>query len=399
MLTVPGNFTTFATKELTPGCIVKRLSISLLGAALATVSSLAAETEPRSVWGHSCYTYKDMNRNGIFDMGDKPYSGLRLEVTRPDGSVTWRDSNVDGFANLNAAFGIANEHVPYAGLYKVRAIYPDGWQSLSDMDRQELEFVRRDNAGGRLVPKATCRPIGVAPILRVSGKVDLMGAAPDDLVVTLVSRADQSSLPLTLDRGGNFTSIARQGEWRILVADKGGATLYQRDFRIEHGAVRLSTINLQTQGAPELDAAYDQLDFDGLVLDSLFEIPAGYGGLKWLNWIAVHNRFYEGGGYINNTVSSEFVAYNSSGVPGPIWSDKPFDFKGVYIGVAWPRGEEDEVVIIARRGDELVYEDRLMLTDNGPVWFDAAYEDITFLEISHGNYERIVLDNFQYKFD
>lgn len=373
----------------------------LAAAVLLLLGSVAySQTEPRSHWNHSCYTFKDMNRSGVFDMGDRPYAGLAVEVTRPDGTKIWHHSNIDGFANLNASVGNSSAHFQEPGVYKIRAVFPDGFQTLSDTDKQEMEFVARSNAGGGLVPMATCRPIGIAPVLQVTGKlIPQAGVSPNDYLLRAVSIDEQSEFALSLGEGGRFVGIGTPGKWRFEVLNSRSEIVYERDFALEYGAVLFSDVDLTKTVRPETGATYEMLAFDDLLVsNSLFEIPSGYGGLNWLNLISVHNRYYEGGGYVNNTISSEYVAYNSSGVPVPIWSETPFDFKGTYVGVAWPRGEEDEVIFKAWRGQELVYEDRLLLTDNGPVFFDANYEDITKLEFSHGNYERVVLDNFYYKF-
>lgn len=359
-----------------------------------------SQTKPRKSWNHSCYAFKDMNRNGVFDMGDKPYAGLTLEVTRPDGTKVWQKSNIDGFANLYASLGNSDSHIFEPGVHKIRTIIPNGKQVLTPTDRQDIHFVVQKNAGGQMVPKETCRPIGIAPILELKGKLSDGGKPPkEDFSIRVISKGSKSHFSLTIDDGGNFSGVGQLGKWQLEILNSSGKQVYARDFEVEHGAVYFSDIDLATQLKPELGAAYQELNFDDLLIsDSLFEVPSGYGGLNWLNLISVHNRYYKGGGYVNATISSEYVGYNSSGVPVQIWKEEPFDFKGVYMGVAWPRGEEDQALLRAWRGGKLVYEDHLNLTDNGPIFFDANYENINKLEISHGNYERIVLDDFIYKF-
>src|SRR5690606_9623099 len=102
--------------------------------------------------------------------------------------------------------------------------------------------------------------------------------------------------------------------------------------------------------------------------------------------------FYGGSGYINGTVSGEYIAYNSSGVPGTISRGKPFDFIGVHVTAAWPRGAEVDLIVRAWRGGKLVHEDRVMISDAGPSFFLAEYPAIDRIEFSQENYERIVLD-------
>lgn len=362
--------------------------------------SAQAQTPPDKSARYSCYVFRDMNRNGIFDMGDKPYSLLRLEVTRPDGSKTWVRSNIDGFANLEASLGDKDAVIYETGEYQIRAVFPKGWQTKSASQRQSLVMREQSNARSGLVPEATCRPIGAMPVLEIRGIVRAQdGSSLNNLSVVATHRDEGTRLDLTIGDTGEFRGIGTQGPWRLEVRDSAGQVVHARDFRLEHAAVHFSDIIVGQTRAPELDTSYEELDFDGFVVgQSLFELPSGYGGLNWLNLISVHNRFYRGGGYVNGTISSEFVAYNSSGAQALVWvDDATFDFKGAYVAVAWPRGNEDKVRFRAWRGETLAYEDHVFVSNRGPVFFDASYEDITRLEVVHGNYERVVLDNFQFK--
>ena len=358
------------------------------------------QTEPNASWKHSCYVYRDVNMNGVFDMGDKPYGNLWIDLMRPDGSETGIYSNIDGFANFRVSLGDRDAEIFEPGTYWISAVYPPGWDSLSSTHEQEYVFVEKSNVGGKLVPKTTCAPIGVAPILSIGARiVPAPGLEVEDYKITATG-SDGLTHPIAFDLNGNLDMFADRGNWTLEFADPEGKTVYSRTVFVEYGSVELSTIDLGKPRDARPKGDVRRLGFDDLLTsDNLFEIPSGYCGLNWRNWIAVHNRFYSGAGYVNLTVSSEYVAYNSSGVPALVWSDKPFDFVGTYIGVAWPRGEEDVVTIKAWRGSELAYSDSLHLTDNGPIFFDADYRQITKLEISSGNYERIVLDDFQYSID
>jgi hypothetical protein len=380
------------TMETFPGRTLLCLLALLNGSCLA-----AAQSEQRDSWKHSCYVYRDVDRNGVFDMGDRPYGNLWIEMTRPDGSRTGVHSNFDGFANFNVAEGDTDAEVHEPGNYRIRAVFPPGWGTLSDAGEQDYVFVENSLAGGHLVPKAVCQPIGVAPILSISGRfLPAPNSLSDDYQLTAIGSDDQT-LSVPFDSSGNFNIVGDRGYWTLEIADHDGETVYSRTVYLNHGPIEISTIDLGRTELPASAGEVHTLGFDDLLIsDSLFEIPSGYGSLNWRNWIAVHNRFYSGPGYVNLTVSSEYVAYNSSGVPALVWSEEPFDFLGTYIGVAWPRGEEEFVTIRAWRGSRVEYTDILHLTDNGPIYFDADYRQITKLEFSSGNYERIVLDDFQY---
>ena len=47
------------------------------------------------------------------------------------------------------------------------------------------------------------------------------------------------------------------------------------------------------------------------------------------------------------------------------------------------------------RGDVLVYEDEITLSDLGPVWFDAEYRDVTRLEMQTKHYWQFVADDMR----
>ena len=138
--------------------------------------------------------------------------------------------------------------------------------------------------------------------------------------------------------------------------------------------------------------------FDDLIETSgVFEVPSGYGGLNWYNFVAMHQRFTGGPGYINTTVSGEFIAYNSSGHPAEVSSDKPFDFVGAYFGAGWNDAEGETLLLKAWRGEEAAYEDRVVLSATGPVYFAADYRRITRVEIRTEHYWQAAIDDFTYR--
>ena len=136
------------------------------------------------------------------------------------------------------------------------------------------------------------------------------------------------------------------------------------------------------------------LGFDDLIASkSVLKIPAGYGDVGWRNWVATHNHYYEGPGYINNTMSGEYVAYNSSGHPAEVFGKKPFDFLGAYFGIGWDNAEGETVRLEGWRGDKIVYYDEFELSALGPVYFAANYTDVTLLKFSTLHYWQFVCDD------
>ncbi len=332
-------------------------------------------------------------------MGDRPFASLPIAMKRPDGTGIGVLSNIDGFANFAVKLGDKKKAKMYdPGLYEVNALIPDGWISTSDKHKQTLEMLRLPDAPGGMFIAETCRPIGVAPILNVSGRiVDSGEYESSEITISMTDEAGKNfSIPA--DTRGNFEFIGYPGKWNLQLLDKSGHTIWEVPLQLKNSAIVLSDIDLSKPAPAKSEAEETIVGFDDLVIsDSLFEIPFGYNGLKWLNWISVHNRFYSGSGYVNATQSSEYIAYNSSGSPAFIWSDTPFDFVGTNIGMAWPRGEEAEVIFRAWRGDIKVHEDRIRPTRYGGLFFAANYVGITKLEIRSGIYERIALDDFIFR--
>lgn len=371
------------------------LWLAVQAAAVLAAGPGLAETAQPAIWAHSCYIYRDVDRNGIFNMGDRPYGDLPLEVTHPDGTASLQSSNFGGFANLTVALGDReNAQIYQPGDHRIAALLPDGWMSTSDKHKQIMTFRAEPKAGGGLVPVETCAPIGIAPVLRVSGRFlppEVSGY--DDISVTATG-GDGTTADVEVSDWGRFSFTGERGPWTVTFKDERTGRRHERRIEVDHAPVVIAEFTLGA--TPLRETGFVELDFDRLVIsDSLLEIPSGYGGLDWKNWVATHNRLYKGAGYVNATISSEYVAYNSSGVPASFSRAEPFDFLGVYVAVAWPRGEEEDVIVRAWRGGELVHEDRLRLSHFGPVYFDAGYAGVNRVEFSSGNYERIVLDNLR----
>ena len=116
----------------------------------------------------SCWSYRDVNRNGVYDVGDRPYVGLRVELDRPDGSVVKSESNRSGFANFKMG---RRGDIRAAGTYRYRALPPDGWQLTSEAAPQSVSFKELPGSPVGIVAQTLCVPMGIAPRLAISGRV------------------------------------------------------------------------------------------------------------------------------------------------------------------------------------------------------------------------------------
>lgn len=375
---------------------------SLLHVAAAALASPGAmASDPPEDWRASCFVFRDINRNGAYDLGDRPFSGLLVELERPDGSVVQSWSNIDGFANFEMKLNdYANAAVVTPGTYLARAFPPAGWTATAPSAiEQQVTFLSKPDAGSRLVPQQPCRHVGLAPRLLVAGRIVSDNGAPLPGAQISARSTSGQNAAVRLGADGSFDFEAMPGEWEITATDPATGRGTVRKVSVTNAGVILSAIVPGREYADVTASDPKTATFDDLMpSDAILEIPKGYAGLNWSYWVATNNRFYEGEGYINATVSGDFVAYNSSGVPATISREEPFDFRGVYVTAAWPRGETDGIVTVQgwRKG-EVIYEDTFKLWNAGGVHFQADYSQVDKVTFSHSVYERIVIDNLSYR--
>ena len=343
----------------------------------------------------SCWAYRDVNRNGVYDVGDRSWVGLRVELDRPDGSVVASESNRSGFANFKMG---RRGDIRSAGTYRYRALPPDGWQLTSEAALQSVAFRELPGSPVGIVAQTLCVPMGITPRLAISGRIaadtgsgsgDAAGSGSVSLVAISSSgvRAD-----VAIDRDGRFALPADAGEWRLILS-RGAGNVVERTVRVADYPVVVAALSGTPPDRPPAPATRT-IGFDSLTsAGSLIEVPNGYAGLRWTNWVATHPKVYEAAGLYNATVSGEFVAYNSSGHPATIASGRPFDFAGTYLSVIWPGAEAREVIVRGWRGERLAHEERMRLRSTGPIWFDADWRGLTRLEFSHDAYWQVVVDD------
>jgi len=336
----------------------------------------------------SCFAYRDVNRNGRYDMDDRPYAGLSVVMTRPDGRTFTESSNLSGFANFVMSRRNRNAVVRKAGDYVIDVVPAAGWIVTSGATRQTGRFVFLPGTPAGIVAERGFEPVGIARDLMLSGS----GAAVGGLTA-LDPRGVSRASEVTSE--GRFQFLAERGVWTLLSEDRSGR-VRSRTVKVGNEAVVVS--RWVADDVPPLKSEKRVVDFDTLTpSDTLYEIPRGYGGLEWINWVATHHKFYKAAGFVNGTVSGEYSAYNSSGHPARIESDVPFDVIGLRVGVVWPEAEKHEVVIRAWRGPDLIHEDQLFGSTRGSVYFDADYRSITRFEIGSAAYWQVVVDDFEYR--
>ena len=197
---------------------------------------------------------------------------------------------------------------------------------------------------------------------------------------------------------GGFHLLATPGLWRLEWHLDDG-TVRTRSVTVEQVPVVVSGAFDGAPGAPTASGREPRVaDFDALTTsDTVIEIPEGYAGLRWTNWVAIHQKRTGAPGFLNTTTSGEYVAYNSSGHPATVHADQPFDLEGAHLGIGHEGGQAHEVVVRAWRGDQLVHVDRVRAGIGGPVWFAAGYRAVTRVEFASSAYWQVVVDDLAYR--
>lgn len=344
----------------------------------------------------SCFIYRDIDRDGQYGLADRPYAGMTLVLSRPHGGTVTTQSNISGFANLRMAAGRKDLDVYEPGAHTYRATPSAPWRVTSGNAEQSVEFKLLEGSPVGIVATDTCAPIGVAEALTVSGTVraDLLG-----LPVSLKAvSADGRSQALEVSAKGAFSFAAEPGDWQLTLTAADGRSA-SRTVQVQRTPVVVSMLDLSApHSAPKpqpVTAGFDTLTSS----DTLLEVPNGYAGVNWRNWVATHSKLYGANGYMNGTVSAEYVAYNSSGHPATISADRPFDLDGAFVSIAFTDAKRHDIRIRAWRGSTLVHEDRIRATPEGPLYFAAGYRDITQVEFASTGYWQVVIDDVHLRRD
>lgn len=336
----------------------------------------------------SSHAFNDRNRNGIYEVGERPIAKVAFQMKRPDGIHVLGWTNIDGFANFQLASDPKKGDFFAPGTYSFTAIVPPGWRATSDnvVQRRRIRALKGSPAG--LVSDDLPVSVGLTPDLRIAGR--LTGARASDARV-LLTGPDGRRIEVRTGPEGTFEAEVSPGRWRVKAGGR------ERTVEVGFAPVRLSAFDPAAQPAPAAGTPF-MLDFDELLSSrAILELPNGYAGLDWWSWVAVQNRMYNGEGFLNGTLSGDTAIYNSSGHPARISSRTPFDFVGGFFTVAWAEAEGEVLRIRAWRGNDLVHEDEVPLSALGPVWFDADYRGVTRIDFATDHFWQAVADDLQFR--
>lgn len=383
--------------------VVGLLTVGFLARGAGAQQSDSSFYKPRADWSSfsggslniSSFIFRDLNRNGTYDIGDRPMADIVVEMRRPNRHSVFRESNVHGFANFLMSVLNRDAAITEAGTYRFEVHVPAGWEVTTGNVIQSGEFQVFPGSYADIILKQPLSPVGLVQSLKIEGRVSADRAAkPTDVALVRVESISPTGLVETvpLDSRGLFSIPASAGIWRIRINHQSSGEKINRTITVDQAPVRLSTTVLGSD-SPQMALIRTATDFDTITLEDVAEIPSGIGGLAWSNMVVADHTYYGGGGYVNTLISGRYVCYNSSGHPAAVQRSKPFDFYGGYFGVGWARAEGETLIVRGWRGETLVYEDEIELSRIGPVWFDADYRAVTRVDFSTRHYWQFVCDN------
>lgn len=355
----------------------------------------------------SHYVFHDVNRNGIYDIGDKPLIQFAIRLTREDGSWAVRRSNLNGFVNFyNAIVDEDSEaakkvEIRKPGVYTYEIILPDGWYVTTQNAVQKITYTELPGTRAGIVCDTVPVPIGVAQILTVSGSivkknengtVDVANNSDVEVIVTSPAGKQEQ---IQLNDQGQYSFVGEPGIWKVNYHSSLGN--HERIFELKTAPVKACRVVL---GSEENNIGHKTIvnivDFENITNRTVQKTPNGVGGVNWKNLNIIHHMF-EGEGYSNGTVSGEYVAYNTSGYPVTIELPEGFDFYGAYFTAAWlHNGQGETLEVKAWRDDQLIADEEFKLSALGPFWLDADFRNITKLVLSTKHYWQFVVDDMKF---
>ncbi len=333
----------------------------------------------------SSFVFRDRNRNGVYDMGDDPLSGIHTGLIRDGVAQTIALSNSNGYANFKTRIDLDEAAIRLPGTYVFEVVVPPDWECLSDNKSQTIEIVAEPEGSTGLRMTTSLRPIGLAPVLSVTGIWG--GDAPARLVI--------------IQREVETDAVSVQpGQPFRLQCGEGPAVLTAGEIRVNltvgPNPVHLGKLDDRHRISPT-DGLASFEEFAGYVL---MKLPSGYKGLNWKDLNAILRNFTSGSqGYVNGITSGHFTAYTTNLMPGEISREEGFDLYSMELSLAWSKAEGQIAIIEAWQGDDLLMTDRIALSALGPVTYAPMIEGVTRLRITPEHGWQIVLDDLRFGLD
>jgi len=333
----------------------------------------------------SHYVYHDRNRNGDYDLGDIPASGIYVLLHKNGRIHAQSQTNENGYANFVTSSYPQPDKVDIydGGEYEFEVIVPNDWQATSENARQPATIVENSERRTGLYLSTYLRPVGIAQNNWLRGKLPNSQAGTVKLYQAqkLVATANAKS-------GAHFQFDVPEGEYQLRFGN------ISQSVSVEKFPSYIGVLGASKKGL-DLRAQKILGTFDDLSGIQLYKIPNGYLGLNWKDTNIIRRDFGNGGnlGYANGVVSGEYVAYSTQARSIEFSHPQGFDLESVYLSQAWPKAEGQLVEITAFNGDQLVLKDKIKLSYLGPIKYAPKLANITKLVLNPLNSWQIIMDD------
>lgn len=341
----------------------------------------------------SVFVFRDTNRSGHYDVGDRPMASVAVEMRAEEEPPAVKQSNIAGFTNFEMSTTEETSPITRPGWRTFEVIPPPGWVVTTGNAVQEVEFVPLAGSVSGLICPQPPKLVGLAPELEV--RVTLDPTAPgspgsDDLDLRRVDRNAEKSASHARQRycqGHDISISCDAGAFEL------GGCGFARPVTVGSFPTHAGTFTTGRDYASDHGGEWRTIDFELAVQAGIGKIPNGYAGMGWDNFVAVDNAFYQGEGYVNGTVSGRMVTYNGSGHPAEVSHEKGFDLLGCHLTLGWIRAEGEVVIIEAYQGDVLVAVDRVELSALGPVWYEPRFRNVTRVRFGTEHFWQFIMDD------
>lgn len=331
---------------------------------------------------YSSFVYFDVDRDGRYGISDRPFGAIMVRLRKDNKFIASSRTNNNGFANFKSSATKDEASICSAGVYEFVVSVPSGFTVTSRNEIQSGEFQPRPGSISGIGADEMVQPVGLAPNRTIRGRL------PHNARLTVKA----------LGRGADTGEYHNQTAFHYSVPPdvdlvEFSMADYTRLVRVSGYPIDLGLIE-PDRGALNPNHKIETVDFEGINPRGLRKIPSGYAGLNWFNLNAIARDFTKSSqGYVNGNTSGNYVAYTSSGYPALIYSDRPFDFVGIYLSVAWLQAEGEIGIIESWRGDELVSKDSVKLSALTPVFYNPCLPGITRIRLATQHSWQMVLDD------
>jgi hypothetical protein len=329
---------------------------------------------------YSSFVYFDVDRDGVYGLNDRPMGGVVVRLSTENRLRATARTNVNGFANFSASVA-RKAHINRPGSYEFAVSVPPGWIATSKNGIQSRRFIEVPGSSSGLDAEEMVRPVGIAPERFVRGVL------PAAATASALVYSGGSEVAAHEARGSFLVKVPEGADRMSLRMGESERAIPLGPYPVDLGAFDAS--RKQTAGKQP-----STISFDDVTTRGLLKVPSGYAGLSWFN-LNIIRRDFEGNhqGYVNCNSSGEHTVYTSSGHSAEFWSDRPFDFVGAMLAVAWLNAEGETGIIECFRGDARVLRDEVKLSALTPVQYLPMIADVTGVRLSTLHYWQMVMDD------